>query len=139
MSVAKLGMLLGMFLSLGHVVAQGLRDPTVPPLEARQGVAAVAGASSAATPISMPIIVRNGQPYLVVGTRLYGQGQKLGQARIERITETEVWLREGGVLRKQLQFSGIERRTVLTGAAKPACDPGRSKKSSAAPCVETHP
>jgi len=59
----------------------------------------------------MTIIVRNGRPYLAVGTRLYAQGEKLGAARIERITETEVWLREGRELRKISQFHGIVRRS----------------------------
>ncbi len=60
----------------------------------------------------MSVIVRNGRPYLVVGTRLYAAGEKLGQARIERITETEIWMREGGVRRKVPLFVGIQRRAA---------------------------
>lgn len=66
----------------------------------------------------MTIIVRNGRPHLVIGTRLYAQGEKIGQVRIERITETEIWLREGGVLHKVSQFSGIRRRTVTSPPEK---------------------
>jgi hypothetical protein len=107
--------------SSGQVGAQSLRDPTKPPAEAGLAGTAPSGRSSSIEPGAMTIIVRAGRPYLAVGTRLYAQGQKLGQARIERISETEVWLREGGVLRKVSQFSGIQRRTVTPIAASPVC------------------
>lgn len=100
--------------SVGRVDAQSLRDPTVPPAAAGLSSPAQVGMQSDTEPGPMTIIVRNGRPYLAVGTRLYAQGQSLGQARIERISETEVWLRERGVLRKVQQFSGIQRRTVTS-------------------------
>lgn len=98
----------------GRADAQGLRDPTVPPAAAGFASPAQAGMASGTEPGAMTIIVRNGRRYLAVGTRLYAQGQHLGPARIERISETEVWLRERGVLRKIQQFSGIQRRTVTS-------------------------
>lgn len=98
-------------------IAQNLRDPTVPPVEAGIGSPAHGGSVSPDTVQGpMSVIVRNGQAYVMVSTRLYAQGQKLGRARIERISETEVWLREDGVLRKVSQFPGIQRR-VVTGIA----------------------
>jgi hypothetical protein len=103
---------LALFFLWGQVDAQGLRDPTVPPAEARVANPATAGQVLTAEPGAMTIIVRDGHPYLAIGTRLYARGQKLGLARIERITETEVWLREDGVLRKVPQFPGIERRSA---------------------------
>ena len=95
-------MLIALFFCFDLAQAQALRDPTVPPDAKSGGVA----------PGAMTIIVRDGRPYLAVGTRLYAQGEKLGQARVERITETEVWLREGGVLRKMQQFPSVQRSTV---------------------------
>lgn len=93
--------------------AQTLRDPTQPP-----PVVAATGLNEAGQPAavqsgSVAVIVRKGVPHLVVGTRLYAKGQKVGLARIERITETEVWLREDGVLRKVQVFGGIERRASV--------------------------
>ena len=111
-AAAMMGLVLVSFLTRAD--AQGLRDPTIPPAEAGQASNAVAGSLAVAEPSTMTIIVRNGRPFWVVGTRLYAQGQKIGQARIERISETEVWLREGGVLRKVPQFTGIQRRTVTS-------------------------
>ena len=98
-----------LMLMLSRAQAQSLRDPTLPPAAAGLAGAVPGGPAAALVPGAMTIIVRDGQPYLVVGTRLYAQGHMLGEARIERIGETEVWLREGGVLRKVPRFAGIQR------------------------------
>jgi hypothetical protein len=99
--------------------AQSLRDPTLPPSSAGLGGGVAPGALTLVQPGSMTIIVRNGQPLLVVGTRLYAQGQSIGDARIERISETEVWLRDGDVLRKVSPFQGVQRRTVTSPPNSP--------------------
>jgi hypothetical protein len=104
--------LMALFFLLNQAQAQGLRDPTLPPSEAGVASTTPDGKVLKTEPAVMTIIVRDGRPYLAVGTRLYAQGEKLGQARIERISETEVWLREGGMLRKVSQFQGIQRSTV---------------------------
>lgn len=111
-------------LSQFDVLAQGLRDPTLPPLEVRVLNPEQADPAPGSTSTVMSMIVRNGQRYVAVGTRLYAKGQKLGNARIERIEETEIWLREGGVLRKVSQFTGIERHPSMelpkSGATNPS-------------------
>ena len=105
-------MLIALFFCFDLAQAQALRDPTVPPAGAGLASPALDAKSGGVAPGAMTIIVRDGRPYLAVGTRLYAQGEKLGQARVERVTETEVWLREGGVLRKIQQFPGIQRSNV---------------------------
>ena len=130
-----LGVIL-VFVVCDQINAQSLRDPTLPPVETGLVDNAQSGKSSDA----MTIIVRNGRPFLVVGTRLYATGQKLGQARIERISETEIWLREAGVLRKIPQFSGIQRRASASVSTKPVCKSLSSKStSSVAPCADVQP
>ncbi|MEO8118061.1 MAG: hypothetical protein ABI606_01905 [Rhodoferax sp.] len=139
---STLGWLMGifLFLSFNQVDAQGLRDPTLPPAEAGLASTATGERSLSIESGAMTIIVRDGRPYLAVGTRLYARGEKLGQARIERISETEVWLREGGVLRKVSQFPGVQRRTVTPLAAMPVCKARSSQTSSpAAPCADVQP
>jgi hypothetical protein len=106
------GCLLALCAQLAWAEAQSQRDPTVPPAEAGLASTAVGTSSANQASGSMSVIVREGRPYLVAGTRLYAQGQKLGAARIDRISETEIWLREGGVLRKVPLFAGIQRHTV---------------------------
>lgn len=106
----------------GPTPAQAQRDPTQPPAQAFPAPVvpgAVGGATAGAMPDSPPwgddgiaVLIRDGKPYLVNGTRLYGVGQKLGAYRIERITETEVWLRNGKELRKLPRFAGIQRKVI---------------------------
>ena len=73
----------GLCLSLAH--AEEGRDPTRAPTESSTG----AGGASASPwgGEGMTVLVRDGKPLLVVGTRLYAQGDKVGQARITRNTE----------------------------------------------------
>lgn len=95
---------------LGTAAAQTMRDPTLEP--AAPGMGTVLPGAEAPELSSLSVIVVNGQARVIMGTRLYAPGQKLGQARIQRITETEVWLREGAVLRKVPRYQGVERRSV---------------------------
>lgn len=106
MSRRLLVLLLGL-LSLS-AVAQSLRDPTQPP-----GTGSVNAATAARTGApSWSVIVVDGRAHVAVGTRLYAEGQMLGRARVERITETEIWLREGRALRKVPLYAGVQRRSV---------------------------
>lgn len=112
--------------ALSSAQSQSGRDPTLPPDSATRAPAADASGRPPAPDIGpVAVIVRDGRPYLVVGTRLYAQGQTLGDSRIERITETEVWLREGKTLHRKPIFSGIVRSasatTPVATAAKPEC------------------
>lgn len=101
------------------------RDPTVPPQEA--GAATGTSAKNPWGSDGMNVIVRNGKPFLVVDTRLYAPGQKVGQFRIERITETEVWLREDKVLRKIPRFTGIQRHESANAPERAANKPKTRK------------
>lgn len=121
-----------LFLALG-VQAQDLRDPTVPPSEGGS-LGSNGGAPSTGTE-GLSVIVRDGKPYLVVGTRLVAPGQKTGQFKVERITETEVWLREGKELRKLPRFTGIQRSVAKPA---PACVPA-VKKAKSGKAIKTKP
>lgn len=134
-----MGLLMGLL--LGVAGAQSLRDPTLPPLDAGVAVTPNAARSLSFDSSATTVIVRNGRRYLAVGTRLYAPGEKLGQARIERITETELWLREGGVLRRLPFFDGIERHAVsapTANAHKSRLQP-RTPFPGVAPAAEVRP
>ena len=128
LSVVGSGLLL-----LGLVAsAQELRDPTLPPSEGG-GMGASGGAALIGTE-GLSVIVRDGKPYLVVGTRLVAPGQKVGQFKVERITEAEVWLRDGKELRKLPRFAGIQR-----SVPKPAdACVGKAKKGKSATPHKPH-
>ena len=88
--------------------AQVLRDPTIAP--------GTADAPEGRTPAGfdgMSVIVRDGRPFVVVGTRLYGPGDRFGTVRVERISETEVVLLDGNTRVRVPRFAGIERKTVV--------------------------
>lgn len=130
-------------LTMGQVKAQSQRDPTMPPPGAAQSIDRPATATGDVELLekgSFSIIVRDGTPFLAVGTRLYARGQKLGTAVIERISETEIWLREGLELRKVPQFAGVQRRVVPAGADVPqsACAASGPKASGRAKIPAKH-
>lgn len=103
--------LLALVLSVATVGAQTLRDPTLAPAAARPAQALVAKSSEPSVDVGkVAVLVRDGTPYLMWGTRLFATGQLLGTARIERITESEIWLRQAGKLEKVQVFEGVERR-----------------------------
>lgn len=115
------GLTLLLVLGTLSATAQDGRDPTVAPPELGATVQSPIGVEG------MSVLVRDGRPYLVVGTRLYAPGDKVGLMRVERITETEVWLHDGSALIKVARFAGIERKVVVP---KPRCD-------AAAPAPDT--
>jgi hypothetical protein len=136
-------MVISLFFAVNLVAGQSLRDPTLPPQETARPDSGSPG-TSPGTSLGiefdgMTIIVRNGRAHLVIGSQFYTQGDKIGEARIERITETEIWLREGDVLRKVSKFPGIQRRAVTPLAATSDCVPSSKPSSTVAPCVKVLP
>ncbi len=144
-------LLVSMGLLMGFAVnAQALRDPTQAPAEAAasgSGPGGVAVPGSPSDEDGVAVVVRGGKPFLVIGTRLYAVGQKIGPDRIERISETEVWLRNGTEVRKIQRFAGIQRRVALP-ASECAVSSGKPNKSSkpssstspkVAPCAGAQP
>ncbi len=101
---------------------EALRDPTVAPGESGAATQSPGGTEG------MTVLVRDDKPYLMVGARLYAPGDKVGNLRVERITEKEIWFHDGNTLIKVPRFAGIERKAIAT---KPKC--------IAAPCEDTQP
>ncbi|WP_138513505.1 hypothetical protein [Rhodoferax bucti] len=111
------------------------RDPTAAPALA-EGLTGGAGGGNGPLPAGSSVIVQSGKPYLVVGTRLYAVGQKVGNATLARITETEIWLQEGKHVTKVPRFAGIQRRVAQAEAcapARPASSPRRARSRAAQP------
>ena len=143
----KLSWLIALVLCFGCslVNAHSQRDPTVPPPFSEVELAALASSELVETSIGiesgdMTIVVRNGLPYLVIGNLFYTEGDTIGPVQIVRITETEIWLSEAGILRKLSMFQSIQRRTVEPLAADPHCVYSYSTSSSkTTPCVNVDP
>ena len=123
---------IGLILLCGPSAAQTLRDPTLPPVQIDPVSPGTREKNMSSERGPLTIVVRDGRSYVVMGTRLYAQGQRFGEARIERISETEVWFLEKGVVHKVSRFPGIQRRSAGPVPALPvgvASQPELPKKA----------
>jgi len=113
-------MLLLSALALPASAQDGLRDPTQAPAAARPAASPASGAEASGSS-SQPqhIMVLNGRPYLIVAGRRLGVGDPMGEARITRIGDGAVWLKEGGVTRRVSLYAGVEKRTAGTVGTAP--------------------
>lgn len=100
-----------------HAQAQDAgRDPTALPGSLRAAMAAADAASAPASGAEparngiRQVVIVNGRGYVVQRGRRYAVGEQLDGARIERITEQAVWLREAGQLRRESLYGGVEKR-----------------------------
>lgn len=125
---------------------QALRDPTLAPVAAAAAGGLGDGAwSGAELPLQLSgsnVVVRNGKPMLVVGSRLVAPGQTVESYKLERITETEIWLRDASGITKVPRFSGVQRRVLMPQcpAPKTAVAPKKSvKKSTPGQRTMAHP
>ncbi|MCE4555874.1 hypothetical protein [Pelomonas cellulosilytica] len=108
--------------ALPATAQQTARDPTALPPSLRSAMAAAAasapaGANAADTAIRQVVFVQ-GRGYVVQRGRRYGVGELLDGARIERVTEQAVWLREGGQLRREPLYGGVEKRPPAAKTSK---------------------
>lgn len=104
--------------ALSASAQEPLRDPTQAPAAARLAGLPASEAGSAGTSTEpQHIMVLNGRPYLIVAGRRLGVGDPLGGARITRIGDGAVWLKEGGVTRRLSLYAGVEKRPAGTEGA----------------------
>lgn len=108
---------------LAQTPGAALRDPTQPPA----ALAPPAGALRSPIDTFRPehLVTVGGVRYVVWNSRRYAVGESIQGARIERISETEVWLRGSDGLRKMPLFSGIEKRPPHSAA--PVITPTRTR------------
>lgn len=119
-------LLLVMAASFTAAADDGARDPTALPAALRAALApppAASAASSdeAARPVIRHVMFSEGRAYVVQRGRRYAVGESLDGARIERITEQAVWLRErGGPLRREPLYGDVHKRLPPAPAASSA-------------------
>ena len=116
-------------------VAQDARDPTVAPPQN----SSVTSTASLVGAEGMTVVMRDDKAYLVVGTRLYVPGDKVGAFSVERITETQVWLRDATKLVKVPRFAGIERKSLPPAPRCEAAPSDQNTQTSVAPCEDSPP
>lgn len=115
-----------LLLAAAPVLAQDGRDPTALPAALRSAIAAAEAASAPASGVEAPdntirqVVFANGRGYIVQRGRRYAVGEQLDGARIERITEQAVWLREAGQVRREPLYRGVEKRQPAPPPTAPA-------------------
>lgn len=91
--------------------AQVLKDPTRPP--ASHGASGNDGATGAA-PVSVPVLqsvlISPGRMVAIISGQTVKLGDQIGDARVIKITETEVVLRNGKDLQTLKLFPNIEKK-----------------------------
>jgi MSHA biogenesis protein MshK len=97
------------------VLAQGLPDPTRPPasLSVVESASAVASTSG---PELQSILISPTRRIAIINGQHLRQGDKFGEARVVRISESEVILRNGSESQVLKLFPEIEKRPASRGA-----------------------
>lgn len=109
--------------SATHAVDPGrpLRDPLLAPvaLQTAPSAATAAGAQAAPSPapaasadVARHIMIVDGQSFVIDAGRRRSVGDMRGGARIERIEEQAIWLREAGALQRLPMFGPVIRRAT---------------------------
>ena len=109
------------------VQAQALRDPTVVPAAVAAAMRPAGAVASKSDNKALSVLVLDGRSFVMSGSRLYALGDKLGSATVERISETQIWLREGKAVRKINLYSGVQRQPHVP--ANTALDCGLDKRT----------
>lgn len=107
---------------------EGQRDPMQPPPVLRPAAAVGGSATAEAVPVvARHLMVIDGVRYVIDNGRRRGVGDLLGGARIERIEDSAIVVRNGKQLQRLPLFAGVVKRPV----AEPL--PGSSNTLSTAP------
>lgn len=127
--LARIAILLAGGMTAVHASAQSMPDPTRPPVIVRPTATASAAPSEAPVPVLQFVLIAKDRRMAIISGRRFDVGDQLGDARIVRITETEVLLRSGAGQTTLKLFPQVLKRAV-----RPRPGPGaashQNKKSA---------
>ena len=112
-------MLLGI-LSLSSVEAADMVDPTRPPNAVDQQM-------SNAGPVLQSVLIGPGRSEAIISGRTVRLGDQFGEARITKITESEVVLKSGNEVQTLKLFPSIEKRLTDRQASVTPASRGQEK------------
>ena len=115
---------LNLWLLAGAAAQDGPRDPMQPPPAMRPAAAPGGTAAEPAPLVARHLMVIGGVRYVIDGGRRRGVGDLLGGARIERIEDSAVVVRNGRQLQRLTLFAGVVKKPVAdtqTAQALSAC------------------
>ncbi|WP_238482410.1 MSHA biogenesis protein MshK [Noviherbaspirillum aridicola] len=99
--------------------AQVLLDPTRPPASIPGQTPADNAPSMSAVPVLQSVIIGSGRREAVIDGHAVKLGDRVGDARVVRITETEVVLRSGKDTQILRLFPTLEKRPAAAGSLRP--------------------
>lgn len=115
-----LALFAGALLAASRALAQAaLADPTRPPEAARGGADPGLPDAAAAAPKLQSVLIAGNRRLAVIDGRAVSLGDRVGEAKVTAIRETEVTLRRGAEVQTLQLYPGIERRPVKTQAPPP--------------------
>lgn len=109
------GFLLLMLAAMPVSFAQSFLDPTRPPASlglAQEGISS----APASGPVLQSVLISPGRMVAIISGKTVSLGEKFGEARVVKITESEVLLRSGTDLQTLKLFPGIEKRLTSSRA-----------------------
>lgn len=106
--VVRSSVLLSM-LTLAQVVSgENLTDPTRPPASLRSGVEGGHQTVSSG-PVLQSVLISSGRKVAIIGGQTVNLGEKFGDARVTKITESEVTLTGSNGVQTLKLFPGLEK------------------------------
>ena len=100
--------------------AAAMHDPTRPPASLTDSP----GAGLRAAPVLQSVIIGKGTRAAIIDGERVEIGGRFREARVVRITEDEVVLREDGTTQVLKMFPDVEKKTVKVRESAPRTPPG---------------
>lgn len=126
-ALGRLGIVLLTASSMADVMAEGFRDPTRPPasLSASSENNRSNGTPDATSvaPVLQSILMSPGRTMAIISGRTVTVGEQVGDARVIKITATEVQLRNGKDQQTLKLFPDVEKRVPSSHVASKAVAP----------------
>jgi len=111
---------INLVLLAGAAAQDGPRDPMQPPPTLRPAAAPGGTATEPAPLVARHLMVIDGVRYVIDGGRRRGVGDLLGGARIERIEDSAVVVRNGRQLQRLPLFAGVVKRPLVEPVPGPS-------------------
>lgn len=100
-------------LATSWAAAEGLPDPTRPP-SGLAGSAAGGMAEEEKGPVLQSVLISSGRKSAIIGGQVVSLGEKFGEARVVKITESEVVLQTGTTREVLRLFPEVNKRQAGT-------------------------
>ena len=110
----RAAVLMGAACSCLSAFAQGFADPTQPPLAPQRTASGIAAPDSG--PALQSILISQYRTEAIISGKVVHAGDRVGNARVVKISESEVVLRNENGLQTLKLFPGLVKRTMPTAA-----------------------